>query len=152
MDINEVLKKTKHKADKMQLLRVSQHIATEDRPYSIEKEKSKEPLEKKEIISGKKQDNVINNSGNFYLIGTQLVIAQALISKIEKDNITTKIFIKHFAQECGILNEDIVRTGIKRLEKKGAISFVDSKTGRGGWALFKVSQDVIEEIKNNNLL
>jgi DNA-binding transcriptional regulator PaaX len=80
------------------------------------------------------------------------VIAQALISKIEKDNITTKIFIKHFAQECGLLNEDIVRTGIKRLEKKGAISCVDSKTGRGGWALFKVSQDVIEEIKNNNLL
>jgi type II secretory pathway component PulC len=151
MDINEVLKKTKHKADKMQLLRVSQHIATEDRPYSIEKEKLKESLEKKVIISEQRKDKIINSSGNFYLIGTQLVIAQALISKIEKDNITSKIFIKHFAQEC-CLNEDIIRTGIKRLEKKSAISCVGSKTGRGGWALFKVSQDVIEEIKNNNLL
>jgi len=105
---------------------------------------------KRETKSKQSQNKVKTNLSQIAfssLVGIQREITLFLYenSKLSRDKKTSKLSIEHIAKSCEIGIKSIPKT-IQRLEKKGILSRINFKNGRGGWSIYELAQNIFQEI------
>lgn len=98
--------------------------------------------------------NVKRNSGyeSFSSIsGLQKKLIHAIFinCQIEGGRVTQPLSTDHLASLSGV-SKNSVKTTLKRLKDKGAITVFESKGGRGGWSRFQISNEYYSEILCHN--
>lgn len=104
--------------------------------------------------TNRKQENsklivipVITKQSILFLVGLQREALLFLYQECKRtrSEITGAITLDRIGEHVSA-SQDVVKTTLRRLEKKGYVERVDFKNGRGGWTRYKMPDKVYQEI------
>lgn len=152
--LDEILKKTKAKSEKVKTTRERPSIATRDRPYSatennaeIESNLIQHKVDTNQTQTEHKQHTKLTQTPISELVGVQKKILLFLYKECSEQDVqsTRQLTIAHIADTLSIASGSI-KTSIARLCKKGMLEIIKFKNGRGGWSVYKIPSDVYSEL------